>query len=86
MTTLKNKIVHDGFASEAAVAAIGNRYQLILIGSRRMRELSRGDAPKIQTKHGTAITALKEIEQGLVGKDYLYKDIDIAPRRRNKGR
>lgn len=77
---------HDGFASEAAVNAIGNRYQLILIGARRMRELSRGDAPKIASQHGPAITALKEIEQGHIGREYLFKETDIAPRRRNKGR
>ena len=36
-----------GLNSELAVEMIGNRYNLILAGARRMRELSRGDMPKI---------------------------------------
>jgi len=84
------KIIHSndrtvGLTSEAAVAAIGNRYQLVWIGARRMRELSRGDMPKIIAQHGHAITALQEIEQGHVGLDYLVKETEVAPRRRNKG-
>ena len=82
MKTTKNKTTHDGFASEAAVNAIGNRYQLVLIGARRMRELNRGDAPKILSNNGPAVTALKEIEQGHIGREYLYKELEPTPRRR----
>ena len=39
-----------GLNSELAVEMIGNRYNLILAGARRMRELSRGDLPKITLK------------------------------------
>ena len=39
-----------GLNSELAVEMIGNRYNLILAGARRMRELSRGDMPKIALK------------------------------------
>ena len=74
-----------GLSNEAAVEAVGNRYDLVLIGARRARELSRGDKPKIDgPKHSSVVTALKEIEQGLVGREYLYKQLDIEPRRRNK--
>ena len=86
MKILNTKDQTQGFSSEAAVAAVGDRYNLILIAARRMRELSRGDSAKVATGHGHAVTALMEIEQGLVGLDYLNKEIDIAPRRRNKGR
>lgn len=84
------KIIHSndrtiGLTSEAAVAAIGNRYDLVLVASRRMRELGRGDMPKIVTRNGHAVTAMLEIEQGHVGIDYLVKETEIAPRRRNKG-
>ena len=43
-----------GLNSETAVAMIGNRYDLVLAGARRMRELGRGDLPKIPLKfpHG----------------------------------
>lgn len=74
-----------GLTSEAAVAAIGNRYQLVLVGARRMRELGRGDRPKIATRHSHSVTAMLEIEQGHVGIDYLVKETEVAPRRRNKG-
>ena len=74
-----------GLSNEAAVTAVGNRYDLVLIGARRARELGRGDRPKVDgPKHSAVVTALKEIELGLVGKNYLYKEQDIEPRRRYK--
>ena len=84
------KIIHSnertaGLTSEAAVIAIGNRYDLVLVAARRMRELGRGDMPKIVTHNGLAVTAMLEIEQGHVGIDYLVKETEVAPRRRNKG-
>ena len=84
------RVIHSndrtaGLTSEAAVAAIGNRYQLVLVGARRMRELGRGDMPKIASRHSHAVTAMLEIEQGHVGIDYLVKETEVAPRRRNKG-
>ncbi len=33
--------------SDVAVAAIGNRYEMILVAARRARELSRGDMPRV---------------------------------------
>ena len=73
-----------GLTSQAAALAIGSRYNLVLIASRRMRELMRGDAPQVPTRFGPAVTALLEIEAGKVTRDYLYKRQDIAPRRRSK--
>ena len=74
-----------GLSNEAAVEAVENRYDLVLIGARRARELGRGDKPKLDgPKHGTVVTALKEIEHGLIGREYLYKQLDIEPRRRYK--
>ena len=76
-----------GLDSETAVAMIGNRYDLVLAGARRMRELGRGDLPKIALKfpHGPAVTALLEIEAGAIGRDYIYRETEVAPRRRHKG-
>jgi DNA-directed RNA polymerase subunit omega len=74
-----------GLSNEAAVDAVENRYDLVLIGARRARELGRGDKPKLDgPKHSTVVTALKEIEHKLVGREYLYKQLDIEPRRRYK--
>ena len=74
-----------GLSNEAAVAAVENRYDLVLIGARRARELGRGDKPRIDgPKHSHVLTAIKEIEHGKVGREYLYKQLDIEPRRRHK--
>ena len=75
-----------GLNSEQAVAMIGNRYDLVLAGARRMRELSRGDRPKIDLKfpHSAGVTAMLEIEAGKIGRDYIYRETEVQPRRRNK--
>ena len=74
-----------GLSNEAAVEAVENRYDLVLIGARRARELGRGDKPKLDgPKHSAVVTALKEIEHRLIGREYLYKQLDIEPRRRFK--
>lgn len=67
--------------SEKAVEAVGNRYDLVLIASRRARELSNGHAPHINTDDTTVVKAIREIEQGYVGKDYLHKPQDIDRKR-----
>ena len=72
-----------GLTSVEAVEKLGNRYDLILVASTRVRELHRGHRAKIATKHGAVITALQEIEQGLVGIDYLLRDGSYG-RKQNK--
>ena len=74
-----------GITSERAVKAIGNRYDLVLVGARRMRELGRGAMPRVEARgHDNCVTALMEIEAGFVTRDYLYKEQDVEPRRRHK--
>lgn len=61
-------------SSEKAVEMIGNRFDLILVATSRAREISNGSMPKIKSENGPLITALREIEEGLVTKtDYLKK-------------
>ena len=69
--------------SEGAVLAVGNRYDLILIASARVRELVRGDKPKLTTTAKPSVTALLEIENSLVGREYLKKLRD-EPRKERK--
>jgi len=69
--------------SEGAVLAVGNRYDLILIASARVRELVRGDKPKLTTTARPSVTALLEIENKLVGREYLKKLRD-EPRKERK--
>lgn len=73
-----------GLTSQAAVEAVGNRYDLILIAAQRVRELNNEHAPKVSTKHGKILTALKEIEFGKVGREYLLKDSPAPSRHRKK--
>ena len=75
-----------GLTSQAAVEAIGNRYAMVLVGARRMRELGRGDKPKIMSTHGHSVTAMLEIEQGKVGIDYLLREQELEPRRQRRVR
>ena len=76
----------QGISSQAAASAVGNRYDLILIASRRARELSRGDAPLVRSRRGPVVTALNEIEAGRIGRSYLLKETEIDPPRRRRPR
>lgn len=68
--------------SEVAAGKVG-RYDLILIGARRARELNRGWRPLIETRNGPVVTALREIEAGVIGRDYLMKQPNIDRRERS---
>jgi|LauGreDrversion4_2_1035121.scaffolds.fasta_scaffold242240_2 DNA-directed RNA polymerase subunit omega len=61
--------------SELAVSKIGNRYDLVLVASLRVRELRKGHLPMAKKKGGgDIVTALREIEEGKInGKEYLEK-------------
>jgi len=63
----------NGRTSQAAVEMVGNRFDLILISSLRARELRAGYPSKLAKTNGPIVTALNEIEQGLVGREYLKK-------------
>ena len=86
--TMTNKLKdpHAGITSEDAVAAIGNRYDLILIAARRVRELNRGDPAKIDPRYGNLVTAQVEIEEGLIDRKYLLKDQNVNNIRNRKNR
>jgi len=71
-----------GKTSELAAQQIGSRYDMILIGARRARELNRGWRPKINSQNGVVVTALREIEAGLVGREYLSKPQNIDRKER----
>lgn len=61
------------YSSEEAVQAIGNRFDLVLIAAQRVRELKRGHRSTLNTKEGPIVTALQEVEAGLVGREYLKR-------------
>jgi DNA-directed RNA polymerase subunit omega len=67
------------YTSEDAVAKIGNRFNLVLIATLRARELRAGDPSKVSDEGtGPLLTALREIEEGHVGVEYLerYKNTE----------
>ena len=73
--------------SEEASRQIGNKYDTVLIASRRVRELRNGYAPEITDPHGSEIiTALREIEQGKVSRDYLLKNPNLVKETKRKTR
>lgn len=56
-----------------AVEKIGNRFDLVLISSRRARQLQTGgkDALVPEENDKTTVIALREIEEGLITKELL---------------
>ena len=61
------------YTSQAAVEAIGNRYDLVLIAAIRAREHYKNRSYKKLSTSGPVVTALREIEDGKVNRDYLKK-------------
>jgi DNA-directed RNA polymerase omega subunit len=52
---------------------VGNRFDLVLIAAARVRELRRGYTKQVTGLNSPTITALQEIEAGLVGREYLKR-------------
>jgi DNA-directed RNA polymerase subunit omega len=61
------------YTSEEAVNMVENRFDLVLIAAQRTRELKRGHKSLLNTKAGPVVTALQEIEAGIVGREYLKR-------------
>jgi len=68
--------------SEVASRQVGSKYDLVLIAARRARELNRGWRPMVRCNNGIVVTALREIEAGLIGRDYLRKPQNLDRRER----
>jgi DNA-directed RNA polymerase subunit omega len=59
--------------SQRAAEAVGNRFDLVLIAAARVRELKKNYMPKVVCDNDAIVTALREIEEGHVGREYLKK-------------
>jgi len=59
--------------SEVAANKIGNKYDMILIAAARARELKRGYVSTLGDRNRPIVTAIREIEQGIIGREYLRK-------------
>lgn len=63
---------------EKSLGKVSNRYLLVVLAARRARQLNRGAAPQIETRHRKPTSlALEEIAEGKVG--YRVKD-DETPK------
>jgi DNA-directed RNA polymerase subunit omega len=61
--------------TDKCVEMIGNRFNLVLVAAQRARELRRGSRPLVDNINNatSVVLALKEIEHGKVGIEYLKK-------------
>jgi DNA-directed RNA polymerase subunit omega len=85
LQTVKGTIMAR-ITSQEAGRVIGSLYDLVLIASRRVRELRNGHAPMVEKRYGDLVTALSEIEEGKVGRDYLLKNPNLERENRRKSR
>ena len=69
----KVKVLTNSVDVIRAAQQVGNKFDMVLIAAARARELKRGYACQVKTDNGPIVTALQEIEAGLVGRDYLKK-------------
>lgn len=59
-------------SNKEGIAAVGgSQFDLITIAAHRGRQYSKGVRPLINQPGGRGMTALREIEQGLVGREVL---------------
>ena len=66
-------ITRHNVDTDKCVENIGSRFDLVLVAALRVRELKRGHRSLLNTKAGPMVTALEEIEAGLVGREYLKR-------------
>jgi DNA-directed RNA polymerase subunit omega len=71
----KNLLLPTQNDTDKCVEMIGNRFNLVLVASARVREIRRGSKPLVDNinKSAPSVLALKEIEAGKVGIEYLKK-------------
>ena len=64
-------------SNKAGIEAVGgSQFDLITIAAHRGRQYSRGVRPLVDRPGGRGMTALREIEQGLVGREVLDDIVD----------
>lgn len=70
---------HGRYTSQDAAKKLGSIYDLVLVASARARELKRHHPEKLSKNWIT--TALREVEEGKVGKEYLEKHVKDSTRK-----
>lgn len=64
---------------EDCLESIDNRFALVKVAADRSRQIMNGSDPLISVKNREAVTALREIAEGLVVQDAPSKKIDPKP-------
>ena len=75
-----------GLCNADMIKQTGNIFDAVLIASNRVRELKNGHRSTVMGRHGNLVKAIQEIEQGTVGREYLYKKIDLPLKSHHRGR
>lgn len=70
---MKAKTLSNTLDIDKCAALIGSRFELVLIAAHRARELKRGYRKLVDTPNGVCVSALQEVEAGLIGREYLKK-------------
>lgn len=66
---------------EDCIQRVGNRFELVLLASRRARQLMNGVEPKVPWEHDKAtVVALREIANGLIDAETI-KEQQLPPPR-----
>jgi len=64
---------------EDCVERIGNRFELVLVATKRARQIARGAAPLLEEENDKAtVIALREIADGLVDESVLDEELEVA--------
>ncbi|MCI5850525.1 MAG: DNA-directed RNA polymerase subunit omega [Sutterellaceae bacterium] len=58
---------------EDCLKKIPNRFELVLCGAYRARQIAQGYAPKVDAKDKPTVVALREIAEGATGREMLEK-------------
>lgn len=64
---------------EDCVEKIGNRFELVLVATKRARQIARGAAPLLEEENDKpTVIALREIADGLIDQSVLDEEVEIA--------
>ena len=64
---------------EDCLGKIENRFALVLVASDRTRQLMTGSEPLLKSKNREAVTALREIADGLIEGETVLDNLPAAP-------
>lgn len=59
---------------EDCLQNVGNRFELVLVGARRAKQLLKGARPLVESENKDVVTALREIAAGEILLEYPAED------------